>query len=364
MKQDIFEQFKILAKSDIADPAWVQATRKKLMAYVSLHSKTKSRLTWFRYAFHMTPAILAVIVIFATTGVSLAAQSTIPGDALYPWKIAVESIESVLIVGVQERAKFEVVRTTKRLQEVAELSVRKESDQKIVAEAKDRLEIQVKVATEKIAEAAVEDKTKALETAVALGSALQAHEQVLQTAETKVDEGIKSQVHDTVSTIQKTSENVKGTIADLKISEEDAEKQATEKQFADAQIKINTVWDIVVKIPEGTDLRLDAEAQLKFAQDALDSAQISIDTEEYSDATIEIQLAQKLASDVTAVLEATEGSGDTLKQILAPSPTPLASPSVSPSPSPSVSVSPSQTQTTSPTITPTASPSANLDVVL
>lgn len=369
MKEDIIKKLQRLADRDFTDAAWLARTKHLLLAYMSAHphQPRASLASWLSSRIFVRAAtVMAVfaLMLVGVAGVTFASQESIPGDALYSWKVSVENIQSVFLVSTQNRAEFEVQRTTKRLKEVTELAVRKETNHAIVEEATIRLETQIKVASEKIAEAAVENKDKALESAVALGAALQAHEQVLHTVETKVDVDVKPQVHDALSTIQKSSTDVQGAIEDLKTqTKEEATTEAKlSQQLADTQIKIDTVWDSVVKLDENTDVRLKSEVNIKFAQDALDNAQKSIEAEAYADAMIEIQLAQQLASDTEAHLEATENSGETIKQILVPTPSstppPTASPSRSTTPAPTVNASPSQ----SPTSTPIASVAPTIEL--
>lgn len=336
---DIFKQLEELTKRDLADPAWLAQNRRQLHAYMLMHPRqtpTRSFLT--RHLFHTIPAVaLAVLVLMISAGgVTLAAQSTLPGDFLYSWKVGVvESIESAFVVGTQQRADFEVARTTKRLTEITELAVRKEIDAQTTAEARTRLEGQIQVAADQIAKAAVENKEKALATAVELNATLQAHKDVLNQLQPKVGSDVQPQVQGVITTIEKTVTGVAQTVQDLKQqtkqesvttkSDVDLKEDAAGKLDA-AKKKLDGVWALVATLDESSALRIEAERKLIFAQDAISAGDEDFRQQQYADVISDVQSANQFISDTAALLMATSSASVTVKQILEPVPTSTSTP--------------------------------------
>lgn len=253
MKEDIFKQFEKISKHTLVDEVWLAANKRVLLAHMHLTATPARRMFLFRFA----PAMVVAATLLALTGgMSLASQSTIPGDLLYPWKTGVvETIESAFIVGPQNRADFEVARTEKRLQEVTELAVRKTASPKVISKARERLEDQITVASATIKEAASEDTGKALDAAQKLGAVLAEHESALTTIEITTSTEEKPQVKEAISTIQEKTTNIQETIETLKI---DA-----------VQAQLETVWSKLILLDEKSIVRAEAELKAQYAQDAL-----------------------------------------------------------------------------------------------
>ena len=357
MSEDIFKKLEQLARRDIVDERWFARNRRYIMSYVARHPRAKAtRISIFaRYMFRTVPAVAFVTLIFMVSagGVTLAAQNSIPGDFLYSWKIGVvESIESVFVVGAQSQAQFEVAKTTRRLQEVTDLAIRKETNTKITSEAQSRLEIQVKAATDQISVVASEDKGKALETALELSATLQAHKDVLNQLQPKTSSEVQSNIQGAISAIDQNAVGVGETIKDL----QEQNKQHLGDIFAKldaAKKKLDGIWTLVAGLDDSTLLRIEAERTLIFAQDALVTADEDLKSQQYGDVMSDIQTALQFMSETTALLDASKNASDTVKDIL-----------ITPSPSPSVTATATPTMTPTPSLSPTpsisATPSSNL----
>src|SRR3989344_3536655 len=110
MSNNIFKQLETAARKDFTDPKWLSRTRTQILAYAKLHPVRKRRFFSTRW-FHLVPAMLILAIIMVT-----------------------ESIESAFVVGIRHRADFEVTRTAKRLHEVTELAIRKETRVEVTAQ--------------------------------------------------------------------------------------------------------------------------------------------------------------------------------------------------------------------------------------
>ena len=367
MSNNIFKQLETAARKDFTDPKWLSRTRTQILAYAKLHPVRKRRFFSTRW-FHLVPAMLILAIIMLTGGgVTWAAQTSIPGDFLYSWKINVtESIESAFVVGIRHRADFEVTRTAKRLHEVTELAIRKETRVEVTAQAHVRLEEQIKVASDQIAKVASEDKEKALEVAVELGATLQAHKDVLAQLAPKVDSDTQSGVNDAIVAIEKTTSDVEQKVQDL--------KQQTKENIGEVDIaarldaakkKLENVWAQIAELDDFSKLRVEAEQKLIFAQDALTTADEDLEAKDYGGVASDIQLATKIISETAALLEASGNAGITVKQILDNEPVTT----MTPSPAPTKTTVPisSATPTVStpvPTSTATPKPTTLISLVL
>ncbi len=364
MKLNAFEQFQKLSQQNLADRAWLARTKRILIAHMDAHPRQQpaSVVSWlFSRTMVRTFSIAAVVLlmVIGITEVTLAAQESIPGDTLYSWKVGVENIQSVFIVGTQSRAEFEVQRTTKRLQEVTELAVRKPAATMIAQEAHQRLQAQINVAAEEITKVASEDPQKALDTALTLQSTLQAHKDVLDQLAPKVASDTMPQIQNALDAIKENSNQVGSRIQDLRVQTQDdlVATRATETIKADADAKleetkksIDSLWDLISQLPEGSMLRDEAQAKIEGAQDALSDAHDAFAKAAYDDTMIALQSSSQLLSETTALLEVTQNVGVAVKEIL--------DTSITPTPSAIVSAIPSTSPTLSshPTATPTAIP--------
>jgi len=234
---------------------------------------------------------VVTILLIASTGVSFAAEGTLPGDILYPVKIHVtEEVRGALTVGSTAKVKWEKDRVVKRVVETEKLIKNKALTpaRKVQAEAAIKQQIQnfSNVATsEKLNPVAVIDATSDLE------PTLKAHQEVLlalsdtQTADDtstqgiidSVEEGIKiagaqeSAALDSVNTI---STGDLTTAVDTKIT--DTEKEiatltATDTDIAtkDAEDKALTaeIKDIETKAEATTDTKTTTQTSTKPVQD-------------------------------------------------------------------------------------------------
>ncbi|MEK7615652.1 MAG: DUF5667 domain-containing protein [Patescibacteria group bacterium] len=341
MNKDITKQLEKLSRYSIVDKKWITSNKRRLVAYMDQHPKSP-HLIRSRYLFRLAPAFLVALLIVVTSGVTFASQYSIPGDFLYAWKVGVvENVESMFVIGVQSRANFEVELTTKRLQEMTELTVSKTANPVIVQKARERLQNQITVASTTIAAAASQDTGKALETAVKLEAALNAHQNVLTTIQEKVSEEAHSQVQDTLSTLQDTADDIHDAIETLKVQNEQSWvltkteadlKIEAENKLKSTQEQLDAMWNTMVTIEHTSDLSLEAEQNLEAAQEALTNAELLLEAEVYSDALLEIQSATQLISKTKALFTATQESGTIVKEILDVTPTP--SPTINPTPTP------------------------------
>ena len=152
MNNDIFEQLKKVGQKDIHDPKWVRAGEKMLRAHIASHpfahhpnlahvpthglSGLLARLPQPLTAF----ITVAAIVI---GGLSVSAQAAIPGNTLYRWKTDInEPVQSLFVVGTENRARFDVELTSRRLSEITAISMMPGVSAVVRTEAEQNFEVQ------------------------------------------------------------------------------------------------------------------------------------------------------------------------------------------------------------------------------
>lgn len=324
---------------------WMERTRVFLRAYMGLHPKI--RLAGWRYTFRNAVALATLAVLVVATSFGVAAKNSLPGEALYPLKIRIETIESAFLFSSQSKAVFEVQRTTIRLQEVATLAVQPKSTASAKREAAQRLEAQVKSATKQIAKIESGDGSKALETTVSLHATLQAHKEALSELAPKIDADAKVQVLAAVDTIEKSSDQVQKNVLDL-------QQQATTSDKAISQDDLKTKTVTALKEAQEELLRVqddfDQESEdmkILLAQEALVVAEQQIANKNYLEAGLRIRTARQAMAEAKA-------SAKTMEQLA--SVTTLPEASQSPSPLPSVSPSPSLSPQANPSPSVSATP--------
>lgn len=366
MNEDIIKKLEKLANQNFAREAWLARTKHILLAYMHAHPRQfrVSLTSWLASRFFVRAvAVMAVLVLMLTgvAGITFAAQESIPGDTLYSWKVGVENIQSMFISSTQSRAEFEVQRTTKRLQEVTELAVRKPTEASITQEAYQRLQDQMQVTTDEIAKVASENPQKALDTALTLQSTLQAHKDVLNHLAPKVATDTKPQIQNALDAIKATTDQVGTKIQDLRVKTQDdfIAARATETIKADAAAKLDEIkkniddtWNMISQLPEDSALRDETEAKVAGAQDALSDAQDYFTKEGYADTLIALQSSAQLLSETTALLEVNQNAGIAVKGILDASTAPasIATISITPGVSPNISSSPTVTPPPTPIV--------------
>lgn len=139
---------------------------------------------WFSFA--RVPA-MAVLSVFLVTGVSFAAEGSIPGDTLYPVKVNFnEEFQSLIAFSPESKAKFEIKRAERRLEEVERLALHNKLETHWKGNLEVRLEKQIERASKHVA--MLEEKGELRKAALIndrLEVVLSVHGQILTDIDTK-----------------------------------------------------------------------------------------------------------------------------------------------------------------------------------
>lgn len=108
-----------------------------------------------------TATLLGVFVVTAS-GISYAAESSVPGDVLYPFKVSVnEQVQGFFHFNSQSKAEWEIDRIKRRLEEVETLKNEGKLDTKTKHDFKQELNINTKAMQENVKDLRAEGKEEA-----------------------------------------------------------------------------------------------------------------------------------------------------------------------------------------------------------
>ena len=146
-------------------------------------------IEWFSYSWVKQPlaAALALVFIFSG-GISYAAESALPGDALYAVKTNVnEAVKVALATNTEAKANVQIELAERRIEEAATLA----SENRLDAETEGKLaaafEAHAESATEEVATIDEEDSSAAAEISSRFETRLAAHEEVLSLVSANAD---------------------------------------------------------------------------------------------------------------------------------------------------------------------------------
>lgn len=191
--------------------------------FVDANPPQRIRSPFFDYhmifARPMSIAVIIFIPIFLTSGLVLAAQSSLPGNTLYPVKMLKENVESLVALSPKTKAEIETTHAISRLQEVEQIIVesgqlKTETRQKI----ENNFESQVQNATSQINKLKDRGHTEAaLKVENSLKSKLVEREKSM------------SDLSESTSTEAKTKKELSNIISNVRSKIEDKDKEENER---------------------------------------------------------------------------------------------------------------------------------------
>jgi hypothetical protein len=144
---------------------------------------------WFSFSWIKQPlaAALALVFIFGG-GVSFAAESALPGDALYSVKTKVnESVKVALATDTEAKANIQMELAERRIEEAAALAAENRLDTETESELAAAFEAHAESATQEVATIDEEDSSAAAEITSRFEMRLAAHEAVLSLVSENAD---------------------------------------------------------------------------------------------------------------------------------------------------------------------------------
>ncbi|HEY4508995.1 MAG TPA: DUF5667 domain-containing protein [Candidatus Paceibacterota bacterium] len=124
---------------------------------------------------------IAVLFIFITGGTVFAANSSLPGDILYPVKIHLnEKVESLVAVGAKAQTEVKIKHTIERLKEAEELSDQNKLDENNAPEIEKNFSTRTKEVSQDVAKIKDSgDEKSAIELNAGLKQFLDKHQEII-----------------------------------------------------------------------------------------------------------------------------------------------------------------------------------------
>lgn len=226
----------------------------------------------------LMPALaLALLLLIGSGAATVAAESALPGDALYAVKINVnEAFRKAVAVSPEAEARVEANLAERRLVEARELAAKGAISAEVQQDVAAAIERQVSVAREKIVVLAGADAElgAAADVSTELDAAVRAHRKVF----TRLSESDGPSVTVILSALAQADDASLQAQTDLQTklsaASSDAFKAVAEQGIAAAQRQTDSVRDMLERQKEGltAQARGEMEARLKSAQDAIAQA--------------------------------------------------------------------------------------------
>lgn len=259
MSRDIISQLKTL-KSVQADSAWVSDNKIKMRQRLifmmpssnqGLEDLEQYPMSWLfggnSFASRLMVYVTSLVVILSGSFVTVgASQSSLPGDTLYPLKIATENL-TLMVATETDKPKIEIEQAGRRLEELTQIT-QKTSDIKQEDKAQDlMLEFEYKMnsANNKLAQLNDKGKNdqnmkdKVVEVAEVISSQSEKYSEVLMKTSENMSESMKNKVADRVASATKNIE--KTSFDTLLVIVETKPEQSKEDGYLKVQKKLEKI---------------------------------------------------------------------------------------------------------------------------
>lgn len=267
-------------------------------------------------------AVIAVITLMVGGGTSLAAESALPGDALYPIKVSVnEEVRGALTISDEAKARLAANLAERRLQEAATLA----AEGKLTAEAQAEIESRFNAHVEKFEARANKLAAKGRANAAAelssnLEASLKAHSQILGSfeaeaeadADTDIDTDTRVEIRPLITaikvgigTIEKTRTNAEAKVSADVASDVEA---AAEGKLKAAINKIAEVRGAIERTRGSVSASstAQAESRLRLAEEAMAEGKAELEADEFAKAFISFNRAHRLAQEAHLLINAAQ----------------------------------------------------------
>lgn len=260
-------------------------------------------------------AVYALLFIFILTsgGVS-AAENSVPGDALYGIKIHFnEPVASVLALSDTSKAEVEVDQAEERLIEIEKLSIKGQTDPKVINDLTMKFQDHSNNAHTLIAKAASSgDIESAADASSDLETTMEAHSQILDAvADTNVSTGTKevlATVQEQVDAQGDKAEMINSSLESTEASSTDTQEvqKSASDDLQDAAEKVNEADKVFAEQQASGNTNPDQQEQLNNAKDLLAQAKQRFNERAFGDASSLSNRAKEEAAEISVVLQVSD----------------------------------------------------------
>ena len=306
---------KVASPQDLGEATLYGTSPVRLDTKPRLSFRSNIFLTKLNFASIM--AIFLILTLLVGGGVAVGAEKALPGDTLYPVKVNVnEEMHGWLYVSDEAKTNWEIELVQRRLGEAEQLA----SNGSLDNENRATIEANLHAHSERIKNNIAkfehnEDFKSAIDVSSNLESTLKAHEKILGgliKEETDIDSVIKTE-------IKPIKAKVDSEIRIWKKLREDNEIRFSAKTLVDIQTaaegklkaaenKIKEVRQYLASLGSdiSTESRIQAEARLKLADDAVVEGKTKMEAKAYGDAFLLFQKSIRTAQEAKLLIEANE----------------------------------------------------------
>lgn len=238
-------------------------------------------------------SLAMVLSLFFSTGVSFAAQKSLPGELLYPIKTGInEKVLGLLLVSDKAKAKYNVELVQLRLEEIEKVFSQDALDEKKSEKMQKLLAKHIQEVADRASDIGnKKDPNFSLEINSELEASLNAHKQILDTLAKRPGKK-SSDIERIASSVQnKAEETVKSRqSAELKVSgrggSNDDSKIFAEKKLNEALNKINEAKRFLVekKLTIQASTYQKAENDLVIANENIESGKLEVTEKDFTNA--------------------------------------------------------------------------------
>lgn len=252
------------------------------------------------------PAFLGILLILGTSGgVSLAAESALPGDLLYPVKVGInEEVRAAVSFSAESRANWDARRFERRLEEAEKLAHKKEFNSEVRVKMEENFEVHAERVEKRIADFESNGKTEsAADLSSNFETSLNAHERIL----TKIDGEEITKFLPKVRAKKGSAMLLRVKLEARVSGESNMEAEAAaESKMKSAEHKIMEVRAFLEKMRArlGVEATADGEARLNEAQKIWMEGKMKVDIKAYGEAFALFQRAHRIAQEAKLLIEA------------------------------------------------------------
>ena len=265
----------------------------------------------------LQPMFIALLIALVVGGgTSFAAESALPGDALYPVKVSInEEVGSFLAFSEEAQARFDTRRAEKRLEEAEQLTIKGRLDSETSASIESRFAAHAEALEEDAqAIAAKNDSRAAFEVHSNFEASLSAHERILaQLAlkETDVRAVLEPLLLSVRTRLQTTARARSSAEADIRAKTNGEFKTAAEGKLGAAENKLREVRGFIErkKASVSADAHAKAEARLRAATEVIARGKTEMEAQTYGSAFASFEEASRIAQEAKLLLAAEERIG-------------------------------------------------------
>jgi hypothetical protein len=253
--------------------------------------------------------IALILVLLLGGGTSAVAETSLPGDLLYPIKVSVnENVRSILAISADAQARWDARRAEKRIEEVEKLIEENKMDDERALEVEARLDAQIKKFENGIIKLSEKKRhSSAAEINSNFGASLNAHQDILVKLEQK-DTSLSAKIRPIFMKLglySNSNEESRVRIEAELSADSSTEPQASaEGKMKAAQNKIDEVTKFLEnkKDSVSAEVYASASARLDVAKQAVVEGNTYLSTKNYGSAFSSFQRASRLAQEAKLAL--------------------------------------------------------------